>query len=1268
MPLREIIYPETVDSQVMPKFLPALRRSLSLERWRALLWDRRFSELKKVTEGSSSSPSQHAVEHLNQRLIIGLEGSPSRVDEYLKWAREQWAAKQMRQVVEQILALPNPDAQRLIAVAAYLYAEKRHTQGDRALAEAKELDPSLLSIYELEASNQRVRGNLPREVQALEQCVLLTEGEPGELLWQMRLGEALVRQERFTEAWLYLSHFCELPAKDNRALSAAYCARQIGDHASVDRAYAHAAPSDSAPFDLYSAARRQLATYHRVAEVNLLLEGLDIATAQTRLIELAATAALHSGDVDGAVEKLAAVAGREDCAGWVPGTYAQFLELLERLDEALETYLRLDNAHQTPFLRFRAGVLLAQQERTQRAVEHYLVGVETRENKSLRADPERETDPQLAGLLDDLAAADGNENRIRLLEQIVPRASQTSLHRGSALCLAELLAGKGEWSRAWNYIRQSRGVRLPTIPLAPRSGSKLKFSLDMQYDEFTETEPLEPRTVLYESSLGTTTSCSPLAVCRELLSHSSYGDLLHVWSIEPGTTIHPSLLNRPNVVFVRKGSLGHRRYLAVSKYIVNNSTVDSYFRKRDGQHYLNTWHGVPWKKMGRDNQSEPFAYGNIARNFLHADAVLCPDPHTRDVLSRGMDVDELVPSTFVDGGYPRNDLSVNLPDEERQLIRKELGIRPKGHLVLYMPTWKGVMNERKAEVEKVVETVSRMSGPGYVVALRAHHYVSDSFKDRGLPEGFVVVPEHFDTNELIGAADVLVTDFSSVLFDAAAVGVPVVKLMADFESYRSERGLYFAPDDVPGLDASAPEEVPDLVRYAIEQPEQYLAEYREVTARFCAEEKGTSSQRAIELLFGQDSSESTIEAEHNRSRRSLLFSTGGLGSTGITHAARSLLTALEGSEYTPYLFPTKTIFDGATEVTRADIRAHARLLPTVGEASGTRMEREVLRYYEGRRYVDHPLFRKHLATGRKREAARRFGRVAFNAVVEYSGYHSDNIALMGLGANVAAGGRRGIILHNEMAKEVKNKSPHLASGMQILDSFDFIASVSEGVREYNASTLFEHYGIPRELHVTAENTINAAEIRKLGQATLDRKDAAWYGSDGAHAVVVARLSPEKNHRELFEAFAACRENLAQRVTITCLGGGPLRIELEQLIAELGIDDTVRLSGLVPNPYSHLRAADAMILPSLNEGQPVVILEALTLGTPVVATETPGSRSVLQNGEYGTLVPISREGIIEALEQVAEGRLRPAEHFDSDAFTQRSLEMFLEAIAPSPRLS
>lgn len=117
-----------------------------------------------------------------------------------------------------------------------------------------------------------------------------------------------------------------------------------------------------------------------------------------------------------------------------------------------------------------------------------------------------------------------------------------------------------------------------------------------------------------------------------------------------------------------------------------------------------------------------------------------------------------------------------------------------------------------------------------------------------------------------------------------------------------------------------------------------------------------------------------------------------------------------------------------------------------------------------------------------------------------------------------------------------------------------------------------------------------------------------------------RLVPQKDFATLIRAFALVRSRIRARLVI--LGEGPLRGELESLAQQLGVDEDVRFIGFVLNPFVYMKRAAVFVLPSLHEGFPNVLAEAMAVGTPVVATNCPsGPDEILEGGKWGHLVPI-----------------------------------------------
>ena len=118
-------------------------------------------------------------------------------------------------------------------------------------------------------------------------------------------------------------------------------------------------------------------------------------------------------------------------------------------------------------------------------------------------------------------------------------------------------------------------------------------------------------------------------------------------------------------------------------------------------------------------------------------------------------------------------------------------------------------------------------------------------------------------------------------------------------------------------------------------------------------------------------------------------------------------------------------------------------------------------------------------------------------------------------------------------------------------------------------------------------------------------------------VTVARLSPEKNHLGLIQAFKLVHDNYP-KTRLYIVGDGPIRLEVEQLISGLGLDESVFMMGFLQNPMKFVSFTDYVVLPSVTEGQGLAIIEALLAHKPVVGTDVAGIQDVIKGGRFGLL--------------------------------------------------
>lgn len=224
-------------------------------------------------------------------------------------------------------------------------------------------------------------------------------------------------------------------------------------------------------------------------------------------------------------------------------------------------------------------------------------------------------------------------------------------------------------------------------------------------------------------------------------------------------------------------------------------------------------------------------------------------------------------------------------------------------------------------------------------------------------------------------------------------------------------------------------------------------------------------------------------------------------------------------------------------------------------------------------------------------------------------------------------------IHNTlgMQEEPKEKLVQWLQRRLAGQSDQFVA-VSEGV----ARSIVEHVGVDREKVSVLHNPIPVDDIQERAGKSVDH---SWIESADLDVVLgVGRLERAKNYGSFLRAFE--RVHAARPDTRAIIvGRGSKRTELENLAAELGIDDAVSFPGFVDN-YGYMAGADVLALSSVHEGLPTVLIEALACGCPVVSTDCPsGPAEILEDGEYGPIVDVDDdEGLATAIQATLDDPL------------------------------
>ena len=345
--------------------------------------------------------------------------------------------------------------------------------------------------------------------------------------------------------------------------------------------------------------------------------------------------------------------------------------------------------------------------------------------------------------------------------------------------------------------------------------------------------------------------CNPAAVYRA--ARRLVPGLRGVWVVTPG-----GVASLPeDVEHVVAGSRAYYDVIARAKVFVGNVNFPDEVVKREGTVHVMTHHGTPLKLMATDlrGRAIPEAqidFEGLARRCARWDYSVSSNAHSTQVWGR------VYPGAYetLEVGYPRNDLLANATRDTSRQARSGLGIDSHERVVLYAPTFR---DDESGYVERLdlVELAGRL-GEGWTWLSRLHHiYAKDPFRGRPTgPPRVIDVSGHPSIETLCLAADVLITDYSSVLFDYAVLDRPIVIHAPDWERYRAERGTYFdLLAEPPGVVTRTLPEVETALRMGLVDDDAARSLRAAFRSRFCAFDQGDAAERVVRRAWSLDASQ-----------------------------------------------------------------------------------------------------------------------------------------------------------------------------------------------------------------------------------------------------------------------------------------------------------------------------------------------------------------------------------------------------------------------------
>jgi CDP-glycerol glycerophosphotransferase len=401
--------------------------------------------------------------------------------------------------------------------------------------------------------------------------------------------------------------------------------------------------------------------------------------------------------------------------------------------------------------------------------------------------------------------------------------------------------------RAFQAVNRTRRTAKSVVRARKRqAGAKLR---DHQYRRALG-RPVNPHLAVFAAYWNRGVACNPAAIAAEL---AELAPQIHpVWVV----TKENAALLPPGTDHVVPGSRRYWEVLATAKYLVNNVNFPGAVVKRPDAIHVQTHHGTPVKRMGLDQMAYPAAaqgldFQALLERIDKWDYSVSANSHTTRMWERAY------PSHYVslDHGYPRNDVYYTATAEDIRAVRDRLGIAPGRRAVLYAPTHRDYEAGWTPRLD--LAALADRLGEDTVLLVRGHYFyggAASPLTNLRRTGRIIDVSSYDPVEDLCLAADALVTDYSSIMFDYANLDRPIVIHADDWETYRTTRGVYFdLMAQAPGPVARTQQELTEILTTEAWRDESAAKTRAAFRRRFCEYDDGRAAERVVRRVFlGQD--------------------------------------------------------------------------------------------------------------------------------------------------------------------------------------------------------------------------------------------------------------------------------------------------------------------------------------------------------------------------------------------------------------------------------
>lgn len=769
------------------------------------------------------------------------------------------------------------------------------------------------------------------------------------------------------------------------------------------------------------------------------------------------------------------------------------------------------------------------------------------------------------------------------------------------------------------------------------------FRARCKYIKYYEKLDIDPNAVLLEAQHGNSVSGNIYYIAKYLCSSNKYKEYKIYFSVRGRLyqkTVAEFKEKLPNVTVIMLATDEYFKVLASAKYLITDTSFTPNFIKKEGQVYLNTWHGTPLKTLGRKVNNDLHNLGNIQKNFILADYLLFPNEFTKKHIISDYMLENISNTTAVLCGYPRN--SIFFDTAFQTSLRDTLNLN-NYKVYAYMPTYRGTPSSSYSSKDDIylnyyLYELDKQLDDDEILYVNLHQLTNKSVDIRKFKH-IKCFPKNYETYEFLSIADCLITDYSSVFFDFANTGRKIILFPFDKDEYLEDRGMYLDID----------KDLPFPKVYSIEgllnelHSEKHYNDSN-LLKTFCSYDSIDSTEKLCDFVFNKSHVLLQTEQVRKNGKANVLIYAGNLAQNGITTSLMNLLSAVDVSKRN-YFITFRSANVTKYKETLTKLPDGIGYIPITGDANLTISDRVIRKLFKvglikARQYYSMQ------ETRLQQEWKRNYGSIEFSSVIQFNGYENEIIMLFSLFERNSV-----IYVHNDMVSEMKTRHNQRKDVLQFAyRKYKKVAIVTEDIRNptvqisqsndrlFVARNIIDYKGILEKCNADVSQSEVAEEIFPDNKSFEDALE-----SDKIKFLNVGRFSAEKGQIRLIDAFSRIHSENNNVVLIIIGGHGKSIDEIKEHIIKLKLCDCVFLVKGSRNPFPVYKKCNYFVLSSLYEGFGLVLAEANVLGLPVISTDITGPRQFLiDNG--GKLVANTEDGIYEGMLDLLDNRVQ---HIDID---------------------